>query len=435
MTIPTFMGLNTALSGLEASQAAIDTTGQNITNANTPGYSEEVVNPTTDGAIALTGLTGDGQAVDIGTGVEVGSITRERSQFLDIQYRAQNTQTSNASTVSSELQNVQTALDEPSSDGISAQLSSFWQAWGTLADNPTSPAAEQTVVDDGESLAQTFNSVSSQIATVQSQAGQQYTTLTGAGGQVAQDADQIATLNGQIANAQAAGQTPNTLLDQRDSLLDDLSGLAQISITNQTDGSVTVNFGDASSPLVSGTSVNWPQTLTSASGGRLGALLSLSSATGQIGTLSSALDSVANQVITSVNALQPTAPFFSGDSAATIAVSATPSTIQTSTSASSGPDLAQSIAALQNGTADQDYAAFVGQVGDSVQSAQTTQSTAQAVLTAISNQRQSVSGVSLDQEMTNLTQFQQSYQASARMMNTMESVIDTLISTVGGAGL
>ena len=435
MTIPSFTGLQTALSGLEASQAAIDTTGENISNANTPGYTRQRVTTVESGSLPIPALSQQGGGADLGTGVSISNVSRIRDQFLDIQYRAQNTQTSNANTNSSELQQVQTAINEPSSSGLQSVMSQFWSAWSSLASAPTSSAAKQAVLDAGQTLAQTFNSVSSQMATVQSQAAQQYATLTGANGQVQQDASQIATLNSQITQATQAGQTPNALLDQRDNLLDDLSGLAQISVTNQSNGSVTVNFGDASTPLVNGSTVTWPQTLTSAAGGQLGALLNLSSSTGPIGQLQSSLDNVAGQVVSSVNALQPSSPFFSGTSASTIAVSATASSIQTSSSSSSGADLAQGVANLANGAADQSYAAFVGQVGGSVQAAQNAQSTAQAVLTAVSNQRQSVSGVSLDEEMTNLIQYQQAYQASARVMNAINSTLSTLMSTVGGAGM
>ncbi len=428
--IPTFTGLQTALSGLQAAQAAIDTTGENIANANTPGYTRQVVNTAESPTLTIPALSQQGAGANLGTGVDVTSITRIRNQFLDIQYRAQNTLTSNANTNASELQQAQTALNEPSSNGLQAQMSNFWSAWSSLATDPTSPAARQAVIDSGQTLAQTFNSVSSQLSTVQSQAAQQYAALTGTNGTVAQDAQQIATLNGQIAQATQAGQTPNNLLDQRDNLLDKLSGLAQISVTNQSNGSVTVSFGDASTPLVSGTTVTWPQTLTSAAGGQLGALLSLSSSSGPIGQYMSSLDGVAGQVISSVNALQPSSPFFTGTSAATIAVAATPASIQTNSSSTSGADLAQGVANLSGGAADQAYAAFVAQVGSGVQAAQSTQNTAQAVLTAVSNQRQSVSGVSLDQEMTNLVQFQQAYQASARVMNALDTAINTLITQV-----
>jgi len=431
VTIPSFTGLQTALSGLEAAQAAITTTGENIANANTAGYTRQTVQTTPTAPLTIPGNTQQGGGTQLGTGVSITDITRIRNQFLDVQYRAQNTGTSNANSNTSELGQVQTALNEPSDNGLQSVMSKFWGAWSGLASSPTNPAAQQAVVDAGQTLASTFNAVSQQMQTVQSQAAQQYASLTGANGQVADDAQQIATLNSQISSATQAGISPNTLLDQRDKLLDDLSSLAQISVSTGSNGAVTVNFGDASSPLVSGTTVTWPQTLTSAAGGQLGSLLNMSSATGPIGQYLSSLDNVAGQVISSVNALQPSSPFFTGTTAGTMAVSATASTLQTSSSSTSGPDLAQGIASLANGPADQAYAAFVAQVGSGVQAAQSTQSTQQAVLTAVSNQRQSVSGVSLDEEMTNLIQYQQAYQASARVMNAINSTLDTLINSVG----
>lgn len=438
MTIPSFTGYQTALSGLEAAQAAIDTTGENISNANTPGYTRQVVNTADSASLSIPALTQSGAGADLGTGVSITSISQIRDQFLDVQYRAQNAATSNANTNSSELQQVQTALNEPGSDGLSSIMSNFWSSWTDLAQNPTgssTAAAQQSVVDAGQTLASTFNSVSSQMSTVMTQAAQQYSALTGPNGQVEQDANQLATLNGEITQATQAGQTPNTLLDQRNNVLDDLSSLAQISVTNQSDGSVTVNFGDASTPLVSGTTVTWPQTITSAAGGELGSLLNLSSSSGPIAGYMSSLDNVASQVISAVNALQPSSPFFSGNSASTIAVTAAPSTVQSSSSSTSGPDLATAIANLSGGAADQSYSAFVDQVGSGVQSAETTQSTAQSVLTAVGNQRTSVSGVSLDEEMTNLINYQQAYEASARVMNAIDSTLNTLIQSVGSSGM
>ena len=434
MTIPAYTGLQTALSGLQAAQAAIDTTSENIANANTAGYTRQRVNLVESGALTIPALSQQGGGTQLGTGVTLSDISRIRDQFLDVQYRAQNTATGNANTTASELAQVQTAINEPSSDGLQTVMGKFWSAWTALGQAPTNPAAQQAVVGAGQTLASTFNAVSAQMQTVQTQASQQYSTLTGANGQVQQDAQQIATLNAQIVQATQSGQSPNALLDKRDNLVDDLSGLAQVSVSTGSNGAVSINFGDASSPLVSGTTVTWPQTLTSAAGGKLGSLLNLSSPTGPIGSMLSSLDNVAGQVISSVNSLQPSSPFFSGTSADTIAVSATASTVQTSSSSTSGADLAQAIGNLSGKGADQSYAAFVAQVGNGVQAANSTQATQQAVLTAVSNQRQSVSGVSLDEEMTNLIQYQQAYQASARVMNAINSTLDTLINSVG-AGL
>lgn len=455
MAISSYMGLQTALRGLLANQEAIDTTGHNIANANTPGYSRQVADMTESPALtipAYSNVTGGG--VQLGTGVDVTTINRIRNQFLDVQYRAQNTAENGAATQTTILDQVQTGLNEPSSNGLSGAISKFWSAWSDLANNPTSQAARQTVIDRGKTLAQTFNTIDQQLATVQSQAGQQYTALIGPSGQVQSDANEIAQLNASISAAQAAGQNPNDLMDKRDKLIDDLSSLAKVSITTGSNGMVQVNFGDAPAPLVNGTTVTMPQPqdLTSAAGGQIGALLGLYDQTTGTGTIQTAyrdsLDQVATQVVNTVNAAynpaaDPTIPqFFTVNPASTPAASigvnpaVTATTLRAGSTGTSGAnDIALAIAGLSGGQADQTYAAFVSQVGSDVQSTQNTQQTAQSLLSAISNQRESVSGVSLDEEMTNLIGFQRGYQASARMMTTIDSMLDTLINHTGVVGL
>jgi flagellar hook-associated protein 1 FlgK len=435
MTIPSFTGLQTALRGLTAAQAAIDTTSHNIANANTPGYSRQQAVLTESPTMTLPSLSvGGGNDIQLGTGVDVNQISRIRNQFLDIQYRAQNGNTSNASTQTTILNQVQTGLGEPSANGLSTQLQKFWSAWNNLSNSTSgtsSAAARQSVLDAGTTVAQSLNALDHQMATVQSQTAQQYQTLTASpNGQVQNYAKQLASLNAEISQQQAAGSSPNDLMDQRDQILDSLSSLANVSVTDQGNGMVGVNFGDAASPLVSGTTVNWPQTLTSAAGGQLGALLGLSDSTnGQIQSYRNTLDTIANQLIGSVNSLQPTSPFFSGNSASTVAVSATANSIQTSsTSNPTGNDLAVQISQLAGGTADQSYATFVAKVGNDTAAAQGTQATGTSLLQAINGQRQSVSGVSLDEEMTNLITFQRAYQASARVMNAIDTTLDTLIN-------
>lgn len=448
MTIPSFTGYQTALSGLEAAQAAIDTTGENISNANTAGYTRQVVNTAESSSLQIPQLSVQGASADLGTGVDITSISRIRNQFLDTQYRAQNSQTSAANTNSSALQQAQTALSDSPTSGVASEMDGFYSDWSALASDPTSSSAQQQVVSDGQTLVSTLNSTYQQIQTVQSQAATQLSQLTGANGQVSQDVSQIATLNGQIITATQAGQSPNDLLDQRDNLLDSLSGLAQISVTadSNNDGGVVVALANApTTPLVSGSTSNWPQTVSASTGGQLGALAGLAD-TSSAGTLSpylASLQQVATNLTTGVNAQQPSSPFFSGTLGGTgtggtstgpLQVTATASTIQTSSSSTSGPDLAQAIGNLTGGTADQSYAGFVAQIGGGVQAAESTQTTAAAVLTAVSNQRQSVSGVSLDEEMTNLINFQQSYEASARVMNAIDTTLNDLITTVGSAG-
>jgi flagellar hook-associated protein 1 FlgK len=239
-SIPAYTGIESALRGLEAAQAGIDTTGHNIANANTPGYTRQVVDLTESPAYTLPGFSNvTGAGIQLGTGVDVTTINRVRSQFLDVQYRAQNGTTSNASTTSGTLQQVQAALDEPTSSGLSSQLSAFWGAWSALSNAPQSLAARQAVVDAGTTVTQTLHSLSQQLTTIQAQTAQQYSALTATpSGQVITDAQQIASLNRSISQQEAAGQVPNDLLDQRDQLIDNLSSLANVSITNQPNGMV-----------------------------------------------------------------------------------------------------------------------------------------------------------------------------------------------------
>ena len=145
-----------------------------------------------------------------------------------------------------------------------------------------------------------------------------------------------------------------------------------------------------------------------------------------------ALNEVAKTLAGSVNELHTATPFFKGTTAATIEVAVTPGEVQTSSEgAPGGNNVALAIAGLRGGAADQRYAALVAQVGSGVQNATTTQTNAQAVLTAVSNQRQAVSGVSLDEEMTNLITFQRGYQASAQALNVMNEMLNTLINQSG----
>jgi len=175
MTIPAYSGLQTALSGLEAAQAAIDTTGQNIANANTPGYTRQSVNMTERDPLTIQSLSNvTGAGSQLGLGVDITSIGRIRDQFLDIQYRGQNTQTSGDNTSSTLLGQVQAALNEPSSSGLSGALTQFWSAFNSLASSPTNQGALQAVLGAGQTVATGLNTLSNELTTLESQVSGQY---------------------------------------------------------------------------------------------------------------------------------------------------------------------------------------------------------------------------------------------------------------------
>jgi len=435
-----FFGLQTSLRGLLTQQQALDVTGHNIANANTQGYSrqEAVLEPTRPYVVPANSVN-TGAGAQLGSGVDVAAIRRVRDQFLDLQYRAQQMSLGDATARTGSLDNIEGAFAEPSDDGLAAQLSRFWDAWSDVANAPENVGARAALVTTAQTLTTSFRTISDQLATVAQQAQDEFDAITRAGGQVENIASELSGLNRAIGDAVFRGQQPNDLMDRRDQLVDQLSQLAQVSVTDTGDSRWRIDFGgvtlvDPSTP----TGYTWPQTLGATPGGKLGALQNLASAAGPALTYRAQLDAVAADLVSSVNALHTSTPFFdpAGTTAATIAVVATAATVQTGSGTASGEnDVAQAIARLRGGTSDQLYQALVARIGTESQASVRAQSTAQSLVDAIDDRRQSVAGVSLDEEMTNLIRFQRGYQASARTMSTLDEMLDTLVNRTGRVGL
>lgn len=433
-----WLGIQTSLRGLLAQQQALDVTTHNVANASTVGYTrQQAVLTTTNPLMLSTGATATGGAIALGQGVDLQSINRIRDTFADLQFRAQNQSLGYSDETAKQLDQVQSVFSEPSDNGISNVLGKFWSAWDDLANHPETTATRDAVVNQGQLLTDSINQVSSQMTQVQSQAQTEYAQDIGPNGTVQSAATQIANLNQAIKNAVGQGAQPNDLLDQRDVLLDTLSDLGQVKVTDLGNGAIDVNFGDAATPLVADGTVTWPQTL-SAPGGRLGALLQLGDpSTGKIASFLTQLDSFASQLQTSVNTAYG-GTFFSGTSAATLAVAETSATLHASSLATppaGANDAALAVAGLRSGTADQSYSALVAKIGGDVANSLNQRSTAQALQSAAQDRRQSTSGVSVDEEMVNMIQFQRGYQASARAMTTIDEMLDQLINRTGRVGL
>src|SRR4051794_28634484 len=324
MPISSFMGLQTALRGILAHQQAIDTTSHNVANANTEGYSRQEAVMSPSQALPLYGMQVGGIG-ELGTGVDIEAFRRIRTSFLDLQYRAQGMQVGYQETMSQQLDQVEMALAEPSENGISDQLTKFWNGWADLSNAPDDPAARQALIDQATNLASSFVDLDAQLTTVKNQTATEYTSVTGPGGDVQVLAGEIAQLNQSIKAVVSNGGSPNDLLDRRDLLLDQLSKLAQVSTTDLGNGSINVKFGDAGADLVSDTTVNWPQTLT-APGGKLGALIDIAKTGGVIDQYRADLNNMVKTLADNVNALHSAGGgtnFFAytpGSEAATLAV-------------------------------------------------------------------------------------------------------------------
>jgi flagellar hook-associated protein 1 len=458
MPISSFYGLQTSLRGLLAQQRMLDTAGHNIANASTQGYSRQEVNLIASPAHLIpAGGTASGGLASLGSGVDVQNYRRVRDGFLDLQYRGQATNLGGRQARSEALDRAELALREPGEGGINAQLSEFWDSWSDLANAPSDPAARQALLEQGAALADSFRTVYDQLTTVGTQAMAEYSdlvrpaTATDPGGEIAQLAKEIATLNDTIRRQTTAGDSPNDLLDRRDLLLDKLAGYGQISIEQiGTTGAVKVSFVDAATPattypVVDGAAATWagaPAGDGWAPGGRLGALLDVAKPGGTLDQYKTALDAIAGSLISTVNAayggtfLETATASNAGGLRVSPALVASPSSITAGTGGPGSNDIALNVAKLRDGAAvDGAYRAFVARVGADVREATRQTANAAALTDAVEDRRQSVAGVSMDEEMSNLVRFQRSYQASARAMSTMDEMLDVLINRTGRVGL
>jgi flagellar hook-associated protein 1 FlgK len=436
-SISTFSGLQTSLRALLAQQRSLDITAHNIANAQTEGYTRQqaVLGAAAPYEISA-GALANGRGAQLGQGVDVLEYRRMRDSFLDLQYRAQNMGLGEKQTMADGLAQVEAQLGEPSDSAISALLGKFWDSWAALEANPTDGAAKANVIASGQALAGALKDLDTRFGALADGAAAEFDSLTtGPGNAVEGYAKQLAALNKAIKDQTALGRQPNDLLDQRDLILDKLSELGQVSTSDTDgDGAIDVSFGGAATPLVDGTTgtVTWPQTLT-APGGKLGALQNLQTT---IAGYRASLDGLASSLATAVNAIHGTPPFFTGTTAATLTVNVTTATLQSSTSGNAGAnDIARAVAALRNGAIDSSYAGFVRQVAADAAEANRAVETQASIVTTIDERRASVSGVSLDEEMTNMITFQRGYQASSRVMSTMDDMLDTLINRTGRVGL
>jgi flagellar hook-associated protein 1 FlgK len=435
--ISSFNGLNTALRGLLANQRALDVTSHNIGNANTVGYTrQEAVFAAAPSLELHAGATQDGYGAQLGQGVDVLAYRRLRDDFLDLQWRAQNMALGEEQASAQRLGQAEDVLGESGTGGLGALLDKFWSAWQDLANHPESSAARAAVVAHGQTLAQAFGTLDADLGQVAADATAEANGLLGPQGPVQAAAKELAALNLQISNAVKNGYEPNDLLDRRDLLLDTLSQYGQVSVTRDpapaNEGMVIVSFGGAATPLVQGTTATPPAVADlNNPGGRIGALLRVANVT--IPGYRAALDAMASQLATAVNGIH--AGFFSGATAATLAVAVAPGAVQAGTGGSGDSSIALAIGRLRGGAVDQGYAALVQQVGGDVASAERAQDTAEAVVGSLTERRASVAGVSMDEEMTNMMRFQRGYQAAARAMTTMDDALDTLINRMGRVGL
>src|SRR3954471_13254194 len=176
MSIPAFTGLNTALRGVQAQQAALNVVSHNIANVETPGYSRQEAVFTAAPSLNLpAGAKADGTGAQLGQGVEVLTYRRLRDDFLDLQYRAQTMAAGQSDVTAKRLSVVQSGLATGTDGDLGKLMDKFWTSRDTLAANPTSADAKGAVVGAAQTLAQRFTTLDADIAAAGTQATQAVT--------------------------------------------------------------------------------------------------------------------------------------------------------------------------------------------------------------------------------------------------------------------
>jgi flagellar hook-associated protein 1 FlgK len=456
--------LSIGQSALLTQQKAIDITGNNIANVNTPGYSRQRLNIKQNSPVRM-----DGQTMSTGVTADTG-IQRFYDQFLGAQLNGENENLGRWEAQKQALERAELMFDDSESNGLSSAMSAFWNVWQDLSNNPSGVAERTSLISAGQYLATTFNQTYSNLRDLQSDIDTHVTNIVS---DVNDMADRIAELNRKVNQVEVTGHNANDFRDERDQLVLELSKLIDIQSFEDGDGNITVSVGNGK-PLVDG-AATWD--LTTADNGGVQDVFwqasdgSTVNITGQIssGELKgwiysrdtaildylTRLDTLATNMIGEVNTLHAAGTtldsvtttgvnFFTGAGAVNMSVnSAIEANSDLIAAAGAGEGLpggnstAIAIADLQSGTTmpgsstfDAYYNSLVGQVGADVQAANFNQSHQETMVDNLKEYRQEVSGVSLDEEMVNLIQFQQAYSAAAKLITTADEMVDTLLSMV-----
>jgi flagellar hook-associated protein 1 len=457
--MPNISGLYTALSGMNAQRRVLDVTAHNIANQSTPGYHRQRVELQPAGTAGVAAVFA-GKSSGVG-GVDAVGVTRIVDQLAEDRLVREGARLAGAQRSASDLARIEAAFPEPSEDGIAAVLDDFWAGWSDLSSLPTDLAGRTQALERGQSLVDSLHRAAADLDQVEATARDAVVALSA---EVNDIADRIAQLNSAIAGS---GDAANDLVDQRDLALRELAELTGAVARPSAGGQIDVSIGGRT--LVSGTIVQ----RVDGTGGELrwaGDGNPVAAPAGRAASLAqtindvvpryrASLDDVAATLVADVNALHSVGydqngatgwNFFdpAGVTASTISLSADvagqPERLAAGAPVLPGPvapgpfdgEQARAIAGLMNqvGGAGDRYRSMVTSLGVEVRSAERRETIQTDVARAAEADAESVGGVSLDEEMATLMASQRAYEASARVLTTIDQLLGTLIERTGVVG-
>lgn len=466
----TFASFNTALSGIRHQQVALDVASSNIANVTTDGYVRRRVVGETAGAPTAPALWSRG--AEYGSGVRTVGLDRMVDPLLDRRVRAEHGHQASLDHQAQVLARVETGLAEPGDSGLAAALAGFRTSLHDLANAPGSEAARGQVLANAGTVADTIRLQARQLSAEQADQRSVLLATVDEANRVAAD---LAATNHNIVAATAGGADAATLLDARDRLALRLSELTGAAGTIQADGtmSMTLGSGPDAVGLVDGAEVGRLRIATGVSdtgaadgapitfavapadgstevsvgppmGGTAGAVVDLVDRV--LPSYADGLEQVAKAFADQVNAQHrlgfdqagdPGGDLFSydpDDVLGTLAVAIEDPAL-VAASGVGGPggdrDAANALAMADTKDVENRYQRLVSGFGTQVASVQRLASNQQTLTTQVDNARQQLAGVNLDEETVSMVTAQRAYEAAARVMTVLDSVLDTLVNRTG----
>jgi len=414
--------LNTAKSGMNVSQVAIQTTSHNISNINTPGYSRQRVNQSASSPYSMPGKNSNFGAGQIGTGAQIDNVTRIRNSFYDYQYRSESHQYGSTSVKYEYFKNIEGIFNEPSDTAISSSLNSFFNSWSELSKDPQSSGVKSVVIENGKYLSNSINSAFKRLESLEEGLDKQSEYIMD---EVNSMLSQLDKLEKNIKIIQGSGKSPNDFLDQRDQLLDNLSF------------KLNINDKDVKATLKKAYDANGKVTLDDLTksgvkiSGELEGTLSMKK---EINKYKDGLKQLANTITSNVNKAAGQDIFKAKDGEL---ISINPEMLQEPEKINVTADIALKVYELKsekvniNGkdmTINTFYNSMIQDLGQSSAAVIRDESNQSKLLENIDSSRSSVSGVSLDEEMISLVQLQHTYSANAKVMSTIDSLLDVVVN-------
>jgi len=444
--------LNISWNAITSNQIAMNVTGSNIANVNTPGYTRQRAEIISTGRVDVAAAQAD-------FGVEVNNVKRMYDRYLEMQLTDQAQKAGFDEARQQILGQIEGVFSESGDSGLNELLNQFWNSWESLSANPTSQVARYSVSTTAGNLASLFRETSNVLTAVQQDIK---TDMAYAVEDVNALTQEIADLNQQILAAGTEAGNTNTLEDRRLELLKDLGKNLNISYYDNDDGTVNVFFSGGMMLLAGNKAQQLSVTDGQVSlagkpsdvlndritGGKIGALIEMGETTVQ-GYLDR-LDQLADNIVTTVNTQHQAGldgygiaggVFFAATTGArnmqvSAAIRQDPLLIAAADLSGNNGENARLIGAIKdslsmNGgttTFNDYYALLVGQVGYDVKAVESSIERTKAVTNQLTTQREELSGVSLDEEIMNLMKYQFGYNAAGKLVSMADELMDTLMS-------